>query len=469
MGSRIIDKRAWREFLLISLLLTLALGLAIASSALLRLGNIWVSRALAVLSLLIAAFVTKTFVPRLARRANFWGRPVPSFGITKEGSVYLLMILIIAVSALNTGNNLLFLVLAVLLSGIVSSGVISRLSLKGVAVSMQIPDHISAGDPVAFKITLKNQKRLMPSFSLTVEGYQRRSGALRRWMARWRGRGLWRSKTVYPGVELPPNRTLLADPVYFPLVPARKDVSQTVMHVFSERGRYVLSGFKITTRFPFGFFKKSQRVEAEGEALVYPRIYEISADFQRLPFWNGHQPSSRRGLGDELYSYRKYQPGDDARFVDWKATAKMSQLVLKDFTKEDDRRVCVIFDPHRYEDTPAFAAQFERAVSLAAGVAAHFIQEGIEVEFVLPQQTIPPGVGRLHLYRILALLAGVQPVAYRDPVLSMDEAGPAAVRIARDRSVRQGFKIIITGRPRGELSAAVERDARVIAFDEINL
>ncbi|MBI1746653.1 MAG: hypothetical protein HYR55_08700 [Acidobacteria bacterium] len=159
MAGLIKDKEAWREFLIISSLLLVALGMALLSSVVLSQSHIVLSKVLAGMPLLIAILVSIVFVPRLVRRVQWQGGPWPSLGIMKEGSVYLATILIIAMAALNTGNNLLFLILAMLFSAIVASGVISRLSLKGISVSLQIPDHPSAGDPVTFRVALKNHNR----------------------------------------------------------------------------------------------------------------------------------------------------------------------------------------------------------------------------------------------------------------------------------------------------------------------
>ncbi|MBI1747141.1 MAG: DUF58 domain-containing protein [Acidobacteria bacterium] len=467
MRRFLTDKKAWGEFLVIAFLLALALGLAMGSSIGLRQGNALLSKALALLSLIIAAVVTIAYVPRLAHRVTAAGTTLPGFGITQAGGLYLIIILVIALAALNTGNNLLFLVLSVLLAAIVSSGVMARLSLKGISVSLQVPEHISVGDVVPLRVTLKNHKRFVSSFSLAVCGCPARSvSALHRMLSLLRRRRQ-RDRFSANRPETLDAKLLLQHPVYFSMVPRGESVSQAVMHIFPARGCYTLNGFRISTCFPFGFFTKSQRITAQGQVVVYPRIYEVNAEFQGLPFWNGLQPSPRRGHGEELYAYRLYRPGDDARFVDWKATAKVSQLIMKDFTCADERRVTLFLDTRCYKDTPSFAEQFENAVSLTASLVTHFIQEEIEVELGLPEQMWFTGWGQMQLYRILELLARVEPSHLGGSSPGTLDQWIDAGQAAGYPPAPKGFMIIITSLARAEVAPSVTRRARVIHFDEI--
>jgi len=67
------------------------------------------------------------------------------YRLTREGVVYLAGIFIVALAAVNTGNNLLFITLACLLAGILISGIISHVVLSGVELRLDLPEHIFAG------------------------------------------------------------------------------------------------------------------------------------------------------------------------------------------------------------------------------------------------------------------------------------------------------------------------------------
>ena len=54
--------------------------------------------------------------------------------------------------------------------------------------------------------------------------------------------------------------------------------------------------------------------------------------------------SARRGVGQDLFSLRDYQPQDDLRHIDWKATARSRNLTVREFTAEDERRITIVLD-----------------------------------------------------------------------------------------------------------------------------
>ena len=53
-----------------------------------------------------------------------------------------------------------------------------------------------------------------------------------------------------------------------------------------------------------------------------------------------------RGRGHELHSLRSYLHTDSARFVDWKVSAKAGRLMVREFAREDERRVMLVLDPY---------------------------------------------------------------------------------------------------------------------------
>ena len=152
-----------------------ALGAAFVSAAAAQIGDYdlasWSSKAALALALGIVVYV----VPRLAHNVGLdYLRSSLSLNITNAGWIFCAFVLIVATASLSTGNNLLYLVLAILLATLVVSGLASRLSLSDVGVTLRFPDHIFAGEPVQLEVTLANQKKLFPSFSLTIATTDRR-------------------------------------------------------------------------------------------------------------------------------------------------------------------------------------------------------------------------------------------------------------------------------------------------------
>jgi hypothetical protein len=164
------DRPSVRAFFLSIAALGVALLLALYSGAAAELGHAALSTAAALCALLVAAWVGVTLVPVLAKRTPLrWIGYKMEYKITREGWIYIAGVLLVAMAALNTGNNLLFLILASLIAIILMSGILSSITLSGVAMRLELPEHIFAGQPVRALVELENEKLMLPSFSLRVE------------------------------------------------------------------------------------------------------------------------------------------------------------------------------------------------------------------------------------------------------------------------------------------------------------
>lgn len=426
---------------------------------------------------------------KLARRAlqwmdlSRWHLPF-SFALTKTGNLFVLAVFLTALAAVNTGNNLLYLVLAILLSATLAAGVMARLSLHSVFVSLQVPQNVFVRENVSIKVTLKNRKRFIPSFSILIEDFaliraRRRAGLMPKLT-------FWKSGTPSPAEGPVP---VLQHAAYFPAVPAGESRSELISQSFSRRGKYHLEGLRLSTRFPFGFFRRGESISVRGEVLVYPSIREISSDLHLLPFLPGKLEGKHVGQGESLHRIRNYQEGESARLIHWKATAKTGRLMAREYARDEESEFCLILDTKIYSTHPEFAADFEKAVSLAASLAAHFIREGAEFEYLTPGEYIPRGAGIDHLYRVLRSLAVVEcdpgsgtrasesgRMADGAPVRHIADAAadlnlgfsgvPERDQLTRILSTKV-FKIILTSRPRGTLPAPIWRSSYVVYFDEL--
>ena len=461
-------REAAREFLAALALFSLASLLVLLSKSASRKGEATLAVFFTISAVCISIIIALTLVPRLARRLHVSRRLMPlSFSITREGGVYILGIFLLSVVAINTGNNLLFLIVSALLGAIITSGLVARLSLRSVSVSMQIPENVFEGERVCVKVSLRNPKRFFPAFSIAVQDSNHE-----RFPSLFDGiKRLSFRKNHNRADRAVPDRSVLRQPAYFPLVPAREARSELVAQTFPKRGLYRLEGFQISTRFPFGFFRRGERVRAQGELLVYPSIREIPSYFHLLPFLPGQLEGLHVGQGESLYAIRKYQPGESVRLVDWKATAKTGDLMARQYAREDETRFCLILDTFIAPAAgPNYLDQFEKAVSLAASLAAHFVEEGAELEFLTPNEYVPRDLGTAHLYRILRSLAvvscrlsdGKMPLDLQAQFSGVVEAQPLQQILSE-----KIFKIIITSRPRGSFSSEIWRSSHVVYFDEL--
>src|SRR5215216_3568416 len=391
--------------------------------------------AAAILSLLIALLLTIFIVPPLARSARVEVSNL-DFPLepTSGGGVFLVIIVVVGFAAWNTGNNLLFLVFSLLCSALFVGWIAARTSLRDLTVSARFPDHIFAAEAAPVIVTLRNNKRVLPSFSILVEA---------------RGPGNEADET--PKRRRRHVKRLLA---YFSYVPHHAAAEQRVEQLFPTRGHVLIDGFELSTRFPFGFFRRRRRLRARNvDIIVYPKPEVISDELHLLPMYAGRMPASRRGAGHDLFSMRDYQPQDDLRHIDWKATARSRRLTVREFTSEDERRITIVLDTRLPRNAAGDLSQrFERGVVQAASLIKHFIDERAEVRLVLGDEVGPFGSGTEQLYRCLRRLALVTPV---------DEAEIKSIQMDRG-VVEHDYAILLTAAAPGSIPANIWRTSHVI-------
>jgi uncharacterized protein (DUF58 family) len=435
----------WLRFLLALVGLCLAFAAALFSTVSRESGNLWATLVLASAALILATLVGLTTVPYLARRvAAARIRDAFDYDVTRAGIIYVLVVLMIGIAALNTGNNLLYIVVAAMLAAILVSGVASALVLRDLELDVRLPEHVFAGRATQGKFLLTNHARWFPSFSVNVIA-SKKGRDKKRW--RWSpatfawppGRPTEKQWLHLPDRELrriADSRApgIFKGAAYFPYLPAKSELAAELEMNFERRGRYREESFGISTRFPFAFLTKTRRVPLRREIIVYPPVDPTDEYFEILPMITGEFETFARGRGYDLYRIREYLPEDSARHVDWKATAKSGSLKVREFSREDERKLRIVFD----NPAPGVVGDqaYEAAVALAASLGWHFSAENTEVSFVAPGYEEGADI-----YRFLAHLALVSPQNAKSVIDSLD--------------VSEDYNIILTARPRGSIPTAL--------------
>lgn len=449
-----IDGEAWLRFLMAVLGLALAFVAALLSTIASEAGNVTATALLASTALLLAGVVGLITLPYLARRVVAARlRDALDFEITREGMAYLGVALIIGIAALNTTNNLLFIVLAAMLAAIVVSGFASAAVLRGLELDVSLPEIAFAGKPIVAQVKLQNPRKWIPAFSVRVAAHLHRNKKKkpgwewqrtdfffprnRKWI-RVPDYALRRKKLPHQPPEI------LEMPVYFTFVPPHTTADAEVELTFAQRGRYSQDSFYLATRFPFSFLIKSRRVKLARELLVYPALLESQEFMEILPTIAGEHAALVRGLGTELYRIREHTPQDPARFVDWKASAKTASLKVREFSREDEVRLRIVFD-NALPNTVSENA-YEHAVSMAASLAWHLNGQGVSLSFAGMQYNGAP-----YLYDFLLYLALVQPAA--------DESILESLPVAAD------YNLIITSRNPGSIPSGLRDNSRIIYME----
>jgi uncharacterized protein (DUF58 family) len=290
--------------------------------------------------------------------------------ITRSGLLFTASIVVIAIAAFASANNLLFLILAAMLATLLVSGFISRLSLAGLELEFLHPEHISARRKVSGRVVIYNDKLWIPSFSIQLSGAQD------------------------SGFE---------SSLYFPSIPARARLEETVELYFARRGRYRENTFSVSTRFPFGFSERRIVIALRRDILVYPSVEPQVGFEQLLLTLTGEIETHLQGRGGDFYRIRPYEAFESSRHVDWKATAHTGTLQVREYAREQDHTIALLLDLEQDGEI------FERAVDCSAYLAWNLAQRNVRLSFTTQEYTARlPEDG--DIYTILKYLALVSPV-----------------------------------------------------------
>lgn len=336
-----------------------------------------------------------------------WIRPRRRFPPTREGWYFLIATLLVGLAAINAGLNLLFLVWGMMLFLILSSGVLSELCLRKLDVRRATPATVHANTPYLMGIALANTKRRLPSFSVEVEDL----------------------------VESRP----IEKRCYFLKLPAGRTQETAYRHVAPRRGHLRLSGFRLSTRFPFGLIHKSRDVPAPAELLVYPALVPVPAELLRgFASHHGrgeHKWRSRRG---EFFGLREFRQGDDPRDIHWRTSARRGAPFLRETEDDEGQEVCLVLDNGAADLGGAEDAAFEDSVSLTASLACELIARGYRVGLATRGQEITPEGGQAQATRVLRFLALIERSSAEVPLRDSGRTG-ATIRLCPGRAPEVRF------------------------------
>ena len=317
--------------------------------------------------------------------------------LTKVGTTYILATMILAISAINTGNNAIYIAVTLMLGCLLLSGIASKGGLKHLAVEIHGIDEAWAGRTADGSLRIKNDSRI------------------------------WNVRDVVLVSEA------LAAPVLVPLVPKRGEVTVAASFLFPRRGLAHVSAIDSYTRYPFGFVLKKRRLRVSSDVIVYPRILSDDGSRERFRavFGDDHA-AGRPGTGIEIHSFREYARGDSLRQVHWKKSASLGRWIMKQHEADAARALHIVVDPYKPREVSEDA--FEEMISAATTFIYDAARRGFDVTLSLPRVTV---YGRASesatpLFRALALVEPIhEPVTQivdRDAVL-FRAASPAAMPV----------------------------------------
>lgn len=303
---------------------------------------------------------------------------------------------VLGLVAVATGVNLLYLMLAMMLSFLLFSGVLPGLTMRRLVIRQIPPRRIYAGSPAPYRVVIGNPRRTIPSYALSVD--------------------------PPTGGEGPPARHFLLK------LSAGESVTLEHLLTIERRGWHRLPGVRLSTRFPFGLFTKSWRPLPDRPILVFPAVRGVTLPELSAPaaarLADGH--GARRGRSGGLHSLRGYRDGDDPRLIHWKTSARVGSLMLRELEGEDPPKISVMVEDPA-PGTPS--SLVETNISLAASLAVHAVQRGWEVQLVLADSRTELGSDQPHLDWILERLALYEPPATPRPLPAAGTVGAIRVKL----------------------------------------
>jgi uncharacterized protein (DUF58 family) len=316
--------------------------------------------------------------PLLKERLRRWLRPPRKLRPTRAGWIFCALSFGVGFAALNTGNNLLYLVLSLMLAFLVLSGVMSESALRGIRVRRRLPRDLFARASTAVGLEISNEQPRVPAFAVVVEDRVREGGG----RERAAGRAF--------ALRVDPGATELRS---YQLVPTR-------------RGNLNFTEFRVYTRFPFGLFSKSLTIEAPAESLAYPAVEPVALPMNFGAVRGGGEAvPGPGGIGTNAVGLREFADGDSVRRIHWRSSLRHRQLLVSEIESEHEAEVEVRL-PTRGIDA---GEPFEQRVSWAASEIVALLDTGNRVSLRTDGPCFAADAGTHHRARLLSFLALVEP------------------------------------------------------------
>lgn len=303
------------------------------------------------------------------------------------GWVFKLVVVLLLLSAWNSGINLLYIVLGGIVSFIALSAVLARWTMRGLVLNREAPAAVHRGEPFLVETRIENHKLLMPSISVRVES------------------------VAPPDSVLPPAAPSQG---HVMKIPARRAAVLSVPLRFDKRGVYRLPPFDLASDFPFGLLEQRRRFEDPIEVVVYPRVQALRATaLDRMP---GSRAAARAPTGDgtEFFALREYMPGDEIRRIAWRISARLGVWMVREMTLDNARFVIFALDTRRVRDRDDFEERFEEVIELVASLAVTLLKRQYSVAVVTPAASVERGEGAAQERKVLEMLARLAPVSLEE-------------------------------------------------------
>ncbi len=278
--------------------------------------------------------------------------------INKAGSIFISITILLGVSAINTGNNLLYLIVSALLSFMLLSGVAALYNLRGLELKLIPPKEVFAQKRENFRVILINRYKF-PKFLLTLESMD----------------GQVTVPVLLKSTEVP-----------LPMI-------------FNERGPINKVIITIKTDFPVGLFTRYYQQEVETDFVVFPKPipWDIKIFLNQGKEKQEYTETMTNLRGyDEIAGVKDYH-NEPMKLVSWKATAKTGRLMSKEVYASAQSPIVLKLEE--------LDGDLELRISKATFATIKLLESNYPVGLKLEDQYIAPATGEIQKSKILKALA----------------------------------------------------------------
>jgi len=328
-------------------------------------------------------------------RSDFFPRKL---SFTREGRVVFVVAVGLGIAAVNTGNNLLYLVFGLSLALIVISGILSETNLRGIRCDPMPEIRGAASETTLVALRIRSAGRRRPAYSLEV----------------------WPD---VPGAAVVPARFLA--------LPPSGEAEGVARLSFPRRGEFPVRGLVVATTFPFGFFRKALILPSPTRVLVHPRL-RPDPGAEVPPSAPGEERGRPLpGVGGDFLGLRDFRPGDPPRWIAHRRSAGQEPPLVREFERLAAPLLWVVLSnvlpPGRDGE-----ARLEETIERAASRAVAMLRQGRRVGLVSLSGVVEPGVGEAQALRLLDALATMPAMEMNPPgvearLAELVQAGAEAV------------------------------------------
>ncbi len=388
---------------------------------------------------------SRGLVGRIARGVANALVPTERTILTREGSFYFIMLIVLMGAGIYQQVNLILLVTTLAAGPFLTSWIGSRTLLRRLIVVRRAPAYVFSGDPLSVHYMLENDRRWTPALAMFMED------------------------SLVP-VEGPAPSTAISPTVFFARVPGRDRVRTGWETASPRRGKYCFCDLTLGTRAPFGLVERRVSIPLSEEIIVYPKIGQLTRRWFQLQrqasenrMGKRHDRSSQQ---EEYHGLRDYRSSDSPRWIHWRTSARRGELMVKEFEQQNEQDLAILIDPWlpRTKVAPELRDAMEQAISFAATVCLETCRRQgrrLTVGWTGATPEVCQGQASVKLlHELLERLAVLRP-ATEGTLAELIDALPAT-------ALRNSLLIIVSSRPVNLVEEA-ERSSRLAGSSSRNL